>query len=239
MIDPFLLLTPILLLPIIWLLRFTGCAAILGIDDVTYASLFAVKTTSPLPGGNVGIPYPPLQLEATGGIGNLTWVGTPPAGLTLSPTGLLQGIPLKEFNAQFTVNVTDSGPHPQKAEASFRLTIAPPPPGTIVKRINCGGQAVPPDTSKGETLRWEPDSATAGTPGFGQVDRPKVTDDTGALAGDIYETWRIGPSGTGARKFDQPDQAVHVNSSGNLTITFQEDPQVGTFPIINAIEVKK
>ena len=47
MIDPFLLLTPILLLPIIWLLRFTGCAAILGIDDVTYASLFAVKTTSP------------------------------------------------------------------------------------------------------------------------------------------------------------------------------------------------
>ncbi len=164
--------------------------------------------------------------------------------------------------------------------------------GVTVKRINCGGPAVAADTSKGETLGWDADSATAGTAGFGQVGRPKVTDDMGALAGEVYETWRVGPPGAGglpyaltlaegdykvtlkfarldsnpnfggkflvqfnndapfaidatesvhplARKFDQPDQAVHVNSSGNLTITFQEDPQVGTFPIINAIEVKK
>jgi hypothetical protein len=206
MIDPFLLLTPILLLPIIWLLRFTGCAAILGIDDVAYGSS--------------------------------------------------------------------------------------PPPGTIVKRINCGGPKVDPDTSKGETKGWDADSATAGTAGFGQVGRPKVTDDNGALAGEVYETWRIGPPGTGglpyvltrlaegdykvtlkfarldsnpnfggkflvqfnndapfaidaaesvhplARKFDQPDRPVHVDNSETLTITFQEDPQVGTFPIINAIEVK-
>lgn len=166
--------------------------------------------------------------------------------------------------------------------------------GTIVKRINCGGPAVGPDTAKGETLGWEADTATAGTAGFGQVGRPKVTDDSGALAGDVYETWRIGPSGTGGlpysvtlaegdykvtlkfarldsnvnvggkflvqlqndvpffidaaesihpfvKKFDHPEQAVHVDSSGKLTITFQINQQVGggTFPFINAIEVRR
>ena len=43
-----------------------------------------------------------------------------------------------------------------------------------------------------------------------------------------------------ARKFDQ-EQAVHVDSSGQLTINFQVYQEVGggTFPFINAIEVKK
>ena len=209
MIDPFLLLAPLLLVPIVALLRFTGCAAILGIDDVTYGA-------------------------------------------------------------------------------------APPPVGTIVKRINCGGPRVEPDASKGETRSWDADSVIAGTPGFGQVGRPKVTDDNGALAGEVYETWRVGPSGPGglpyvfsmlaegdykvilkfarldsnpniggrflvqfnndapfaidagesvhplARKFDHPEQAVHVDSSEKLTITFQIDQGAGggTFPFINAIEIR-
>jgi hypothetical protein len=211
MIDPFLLLAPILLLPIVGLLRFTGCAAILGIDDVTY------------------------------------------------------------------------GP-------------APPAPGTIVKRINCGGPAVGPDASKGETRGWDADFATAGTPGFGQAGRPKVTDDAGVPAGEVYETWRVGPPAPGnlpytflmlaegdykvtlkfarldrnvnfggtflvqfnnempfkieaaesvhplALKFDQ-EQPAHVDSSEKLTITFQEDQPPGggggTFPFINAIEITK
>ncbi|HTM23653.1 MAG TPA: hypothetical protein VL225_00585 [Vicinamibacterales bacterium] len=165
--------------------------------------------------------------------------------------------------------------------------------GVPVKRINCGGPAVAADASKGETLGWDADSATAGTAGFGLVGRPKVTDDMGVPAGEVYETWRVGPSGPGglpyaltlaegdykvtlkfaqldtnpniggrflvqfnnaapfaidastsvhplARKFDN-DQAVHVDSSGKLTITFQEDPQMGggTFPFINAIEITK
>jgi len=42
-----------------------------------------------------------------------------------------------------------------------------------------------------------------------------------------------------AKKFDHPPQAVHVDSSGKLTITFLINQQVGggTFPFINAIEV--
>ena len=52
--------------------------------------------------------------------------------------------------------------------------------GVSVKRINCGGPTVPADKLKGETLDWEADSATAGTPGAGMVGRQKVTDDNGA-----------------------------------------------------------
>ena len=164
--------------------------------------------------------------------------------------------------------------------------------GVIVKRINCGGPAVGPGT--GETLGWEADTATAGTGGFGQLGRPPVTDDKGAAAGEVYETWRTGPGGTAglpyvltlaegdykvtlkfarldsnvniggkflvqfkndppflidatesihplSKKFDHPEQQVHVDSSGKLTITFLVNQQVGggTFPFINAIEVKK
>jgi hypothetical protein len=173
-------------------------------------------------------------------------------------------------------------------------TTPEPAGGTIVKRINCGGPAVGADKSKGETLGWEADSATAGTAGFGQVGRPPVTDDNGVSAGEVYETWRVGPSGTAglpyvltlaegdykvtlkfarldsnaniggkflvqfkndppflidatdsihplSRKFDHPEQQVHVDSSGQLTITFQINQQLGggTFPFINAIEVRK
>ena len=169
-----------------------------------------------------------------------------------------------------------------------------PDAGVIVMRINCGGPAVAADASKGETVDWEADSATVGTAGSGELGRPPVTDDNRALAGEVYETWRIGPpSGTEvlayvftldegdykvtlkfarldsnvniggkflvqfqddppilidaadsihplARKFDQ-EQAVHVDSSGQLTINFQVYQEVGggTFPFINAIEVKK
>ena len=169
-----------------------------------------------------------------------------------------------------------------------------PDAGVIVMRINCGGPAVAADASKGETVDWEADSATVGTAGSGELGRPPVTDDNRALAGEVYETWRIGPSGTEvlayvltldegdykvtlkfarldsnvniggkfvvqvqndpeffidaadtihpvARKFDHPEQEVHVDSSGQLTINFKVWQQVGggTLPFINAIEVKK
>jgi Malectin domain len=163
----------------------------------------------------------------------------------------------------------------------------------IVMRINCGGPAVAPDASKGETVGWDADSATAGTAGSGELGRPKVTDDNRALAGEVYETWRIGPSEPEvlayvftldegdykvtlkfarldsnvniggkflvqfkddppieidaadsihplARKFDH-EQEVHVDASGQLTINFQVYQLAGggTLPFINAIEVKE
>src|SRR5262245_13106357 len=38
MIDPFVLLTPVLLYAVVSLLRFIGCAGLLGLDDVAYDS---------------------------------------------------------------------------------------------------------------------------------------------------------------------------------------------------------
>ena len=117
---------------------------------------------------------------------------------------------------------------------TFTATSTTASPGTIVARINCGGPAVAADTSKGETLAWDADSATVGTAGFGQVGRPKVTDDAGNPAGDVYETWRVGPSGTAGLPYEltlpEGDYKVtlkfarldsNVNFGGRFLVQFQ------------------
>ena len=68
-------------------------------------------TTTTLPGGTVGQPYS-QTLEATGGIGILTWTissGSLPAMLNLDPlTGIVSGTPTTAGTANFTVKVTDT-----------------------------------------------------------------------------------------------------------------------------------
>ena len=66
-----------------------------------------VTTTSPLPLAVVGSAYG-LQLQASGGSGNLTWTGqNPPAGLFLSAGGLLTGTPTTPGVFVLTATVTD------------------------------------------------------------------------------------------------------------------------------------
>jgi hypothetical protein len=72
------------------------------------------------------------SFEATGGAPPYTWSGTPPAGLTLRPSGLLLGAPTTLGGPQtFTVTVTDSAG--ATATGTFSLTVtgapAPSPPG--------------------------------------------------------------------------------------------------------------
>lgn len=72
------------------------------------------------------------SFEATGGAPPDTWSGTPPAGLTLRPSGLLVGAPTTLGGPQtFTVTVTDSAG--ATATGTFSLTVtgppAPSPPG--------------------------------------------------------------------------------------------------------------
>jgi hypothetical protein len=67
-------------------------------------------TTTTLPGGTVGQPYN-QTLQASGGIGALTWTGTGgalPAMLSLSPDGVISGTPTTAGTANFTVRVTDT-----------------------------------------------------------------------------------------------------------------------------------
>src|SRR4029078_10974102 len=69
-----------------------------------------VITTTTLPGGTVGQAYN-QTLQATGGIGILTWNlsgGSLPAMLSLSPTGVISGTPTNAGTSNFTVRVTDT-----------------------------------------------------------------------------------------------------------------------------------
>lgn len=62
-----------------------------------------------VPTATVGLPYGPLQFTATGG-GTQTWSATQiPAGLTLSPSGVLSGTPsAKSGDSKLTVRVQDT-----------------------------------------------------------------------------------------------------------------------------------
>lgn len=65
------------------------------------------------------------SFEATGGTPPYTWSGTPPAGLTLRPTGLLLGAPATTGTQTFTVTVTDSAG--TTVTGTFSITGASPP----------------------------------------------------------------------------------------------------------------
>ncbi len=83
-----------------------------------------ITTPSPLPQGEVTIPYS-QTLTASGGTNSgFTWAitsGSPPANLSLSAGGVLSGTPTAAGPSNFTVQVTDSGGG--NATKSFSLTI--------------------------------------------------------------------------------------------------------------------
>ena len=88
--------------------------AAVGAPTITVAALAAAR---------VGAPYATV-LTATGGSGFYTWAATGlPAGLTVSPAGLLAGTPTSQGTSSVSATVTDSAG--KTASASLSLTIAP------------------------------------------------------------------------------------------------------------------
>jgi hypothetical protein len=84
-------------------------------------------TTSSLPGGTAGSPYPSTALQASGGVSPYTWslgLGTLPAGLTLATGGAISGTPTVAGSYPVTFVVTDSSPTPQTAKAALILTVS-------------------------------------------------------------------------------------------------------------------
>lgn len=59
--------------------------------------------------GEVGVTYSPVTLSATGGLAPYTWtaIGSVPAGLALSPDGVVSGIPTQNGYFAFGVQVLD------------------------------------------------------------------------------------------------------------------------------------
>ena len=69
-----------------------------------------IITTTTLPGGTVGQAYN-QTLQATGGIGLLTWTisgGSLPAMLSLSPAGVISGTPTNTGNSEFHSNESET-----------------------------------------------------------------------------------------------------------------------------------
>ena len=86
-----------------------------------------ITTTSPLPSGAPGISYSDT-LAATGGTGPYTWSlasgSSLPAGLMLSPAGVISGTPSGSGGTtSFSVQVMDSAATPQTATATFSLAV--------------------------------------------------------------------------------------------------------------------
>ncbi|HKE21036.1 MAG TPA: putative Ig domain-containing protein [Bryobacteraceae bacterium] len=94
-----------------------------GYTIVVAATSLTITTTSPLTAGQLGVQYPGVQFQATGGSGTYTWSadGTPP-GLSLSSAGALSGTPTKAGTFTIPVAVVDS--NKATANGSFSITIS-------------------------------------------------------------------------------------------------------------------
>jgi hypothetical protein len=93
--------------------------------SITILPLLSI-TTAVLPNAIVNGAYS-VQLQA-GGAGPFTWIltaGTLPAGLTLSPAGLLAGTPTATGSQTFTVTVSDTR---SLVSRDFTLVVDPPVP---------------------------------------------------------------------------------------------------------------
>ena len=95
--------------------------------------ILAISATT-LPTATVGGTYT-KTLQATGGTGGNVWIvisGALPAGLTLSPTGVLSGTPTTVGPNAFTVQVTSGA---QNASQAYSLPVVAPGPVVISTTI--------------------------------------------------------------------------------------------------------
>jgi hypothetical protein len=105
----------------------TGTPHSITLQGGTGTAPLQITTTSPLPGGTVGVAYS-TTLTATGGTPSYSWgfvTGALPPGLSVGATGTISGTPTTAGTFTFTVQVTDStSPTPQSTTATFSLTVS-------------------------------------------------------------------------------------------------------------------
>jgi hypothetical protein len=95
--------------------------------DQAAVAAIAIATVA-LPSGAAGVPYTSVTLQAQGGAPPYSWsaVGLP-AGLALSPGGVLSGSPTLPGPFNTTVAVSDSSSPRQSASGIYTVTILPSP----------------------------------------------------------------------------------------------------------------
>ena len=133
MIDPFVILAAVLLLAVIALLRFVGCATLAGIEDISYAPTATAPpptiTGFDPPDATVGDPDFPLTVKGSHFVPGLTvtFGNTPVTVLSVTPLLKVQ-IPatapeLATPNTNPGVTVTVTNPVPGGGSASATFTI--------------------------------------------------------------------------------------------------------------------
>lgn len=94
-------------------------------DFVLKTTVFGIVTASPLPDGTTNLPYN-QTLAVSGGSPQYQWTltGQIPAGITLSPAGVLAGAPTAAGTSILNVMVKDGTvPNPLNASKTFSLTV--------------------------------------------------------------------------------------------------------------------
>ena len=103
-----------------------GCKGSAAVTLVVNCPAIAVSPAS-LSGGTAGVAYPSTPLTQTGAVGAVAWsvtAGALPAGMSLSPAGVLSGTPTVVGNFSFTATATDA--NGCTGSRPYNLTIACP-----------------------------------------------------------------------------------------------------------------
>jgi len=163
-------------------------------------------TTTSLPTGTMNLEYS-QALAASGGTGPYTWTvasGTPPAGLNLSPQGVLSGRPTSSGSTTFTVRVTDS--RQQTATQTYTITVNAPVPTLAITTASLPtgtvGTAYPSTTltATGGTPPYRQWAVTSGSlpPGIVLNNATGVISGTPTAAGSFTFTVTVADSANGA-----------------------------------------
>jgi hypothetical protein len=194
-----------------------------AVASVTAWGALSVTTTSPLPGGAVGVTYS-QTLQASGGTPPYLWTAASlPAGLTLSSSGTLSGTPTSAGTQTIAVTVTDSAVSaaPATAGANLSLTISALPTLTLTGLPTTAGQqalvtaalsgAFPSALSGTLTLTFTP---------AGAHDDPNIQFlQNGASAGSRQVAFTIAAGSTTAVFTGGTTRIATGTTSGTITIT--------------------
>ncbi len=200
--------------------------------------------TSSVPAGAMGVRYS-TKLQAISGTGPYTWSvngGALPAGLTLSPAGVISGTPTATGTVSFTVTAVDAAkPAPATATRTFTLQVFAAPRASVwvgngadsnvnAFALSANGDAAPIATLSG---------ALTGLNGIGALAFDSVGELWVASANnDALEQFAPGATGnvaptrvvTGPNTGLVTPAGINLDSAGRLYVTESAANAVAIFP---------
>jgi Peptidase A4 family/Putative Ig domain len=131
-----------------------------GIPSVESPESLSISTTT-LPNASVGVPYG-ASVVASGGTRPYSWAttaGVLPAGLDLTSSGTITGIPSSPAHSTFTIQVTDStAPVALTTKVTLSLTVSEAPLTVTTKNLPSAMQGTPYQASLTAAGGTAPDS---------------------------------------------------------------------------------